>query len=170
MEASELLRQNAVKIGLIGEKIIVNHLSSLGYQIELAIDPFSYSDLKVLENGVKKKVQVKCLTPYYKMNEWSIKISASSKNIENMIAADRLFIISLPKPNTSKFKIVGHETDGTILEVYIDKLHHEINMDYDRMVFFIHRDKHKHTYDIVRILTQEELYIIEKFPTTNLSI
>jgi hypothetical protein len=172
MSTKEILNENKTLIGLVGEKLIANYLTSLGHKIEFSLDPFAYSDLKIVEGDKKKKVQVKCVTPYFVKNEWRIAISETAQNIQNMVDADHVYLISLWTDKAKDLGIVKRSYDSCIVELFMKKLNDKDNsiITNNQRSLVIHREKDAHAYNIVRKLTQEELYITDRYPTSTLAV
>lgn len=161
-ESSRAIRSNAVIIGQICEKIICNEFAELGVICKNNLDPYGWYDLeKVTPTGEKKYVQVKGSTPYFKYNTWKIHKEKTWESIKNILRCDEMFIISLAV-NTYSFN--PHPTDMTIVRVFVDKLSESNNIKED--AFVLHREYHKHMYEIVRPLTELEVSLIRKYPTS----
>jgi hypothetical protein len=166
MNAPKIKESNRSQLGLMGEKIVSHYLSSLGFQIELLTDPYSSIDIKATKDGIQKNVQVKCLTPYFVKNKWSVSLSKTGQNVENVFRCDLLYLISLPAGRANKK--FAHKTDGCLLEIDVKKLNVEDHID-ESGAFYINRDLHSHVYKIIRALTPEEKQLIKKYPTSTLS-
>lgn len=159
----EVHEKNAQIVGLIGEKIIANHLSSRAViQIKFSLDPYDPYDLLVGEHDT---IQVKCCTPFYREDYWSVHKTKTGNNIRNMLSADSIYLISLPCKNMKGFSY--HESDSSILLVNPKKLTQEENVVGDQ--FVLRRTEHRDKYDIVRKLTDEEVKIFSKYPTSYFS-
>jgi hypothetical protein len=93
------------EMGLTGEKIIINMLSSRGFKVESSIDKFDrYKD--ILVDG-KYTVEVKTQCPLVKFDSFTFNLS----QLRKCKSVDVLFFISVPHP---KFR---HYSDGWIYRV-----------------------------------------------------
>ena len=95
-------------LGLIGEKIVINKLSSLG---PVLINPNKYGYWDIEYSN--EKIQVKTLTAFVKFNCWAI--TDKGFNIKNLFQNDWLYIVSIPT-------IKPHPTDGKLLRIKTSKL------------------------------------------------
>lgn len=165
--ADEIRNKNIKIVGLICEKIISNELLKLGTQCFFSVDPYDKFDLMTIDQDKNKKsVQVKGSTPYFNKNAWMISSKHSGINISNMVSADEIYLISLPaskRPNS----IPSHISDSSIIRMHVDMLNEDDNLVDGS--FFLHRDNHKHMYEIVRSLSENEKALFKKYPTSNFS-
>lgn len=157
--------KNRVIVGQICEKIISNYFAENNIVTKHNIDPFGWFDLiKILPNEEERQIQVKGLTPYFKYNYWSVHKTKSSSNIKNIFKCNELYIISLPAPK-SRFDL--HPSDQCIIKVNTQLINEKDNIVND--VFILHRDNHRHMYEIIRPLTEQEVKVISEYPTSAFS-
>jgi len=163
--SKELLNANIKIVGLMCEKLISNEFSESNARSKMNLDDKGWYDIEKLEeNGDKKYVQVKGCTPFFKHNAWTVKKGKTSTRVENIFKADEIYIVSLPTTKRSGKLAYHHPTDSTIIRVFRDKISERDNvLDGD---FFLHREDHRHAYQIVRILTDLEVTLFSKYPTS----
>ena len=87
-------------LGTIGEKIIVNYLSKVGYTIEMSLDPYDRSK-DLLADGLH--VEVKTQVPFMQENAFTFKPNQMAK----CSSADKLFFIAAPAPK-HRYSYEGH--------------------------------------------------------------
>lgn len=79
------------ELGLMGEKIVMNYLSSLGRIVEQSIDKYDY-EKDLLCDG--KKVEVKTQVPFILQKALTIK----PNQIRKCRSVDELYFITVPAP------------------------------------------------------------------------
>jgi hypothetical protein len=94
------------EMGLAGEKIVTNMLSSLGLRVEQSINKYD-SEKDLLVDGYK--VEVKTETPYAFKNCFSFR----PNQLKKCTSVDVLYIVSVPHPNPK----YSHKSDGWVYRV-----------------------------------------------------
>lgn len=161
---SEELNKNVKMVASICKDIIhVEFCRSKKYSGVNTNNTDWYDILKLDDNGFEKYVQVMGLTPYYNRNAWNVPKNISESNVKNIFRADEIYIISLPTRKSNENS--AHPTECSIVKVYRDRIDEKNNVN-EEGAFFIHRDDHSHAYEIVRHLTNEEVELFGKYPTS----
>lgn len=95
MNTSEKMNE----LGLIGEKIVINYLSSIGCKIEQSIDKYDSTKDLIADN---KTVEVKTQVPFIMENALTF-LPSQLKKCKNV---DRLFFVTVPA-NSKEYKWSG---------------------------------------------------------------
>lgn len=122
-----------------------------------------YDIVKLEDSGFQKYVQVMGVTPYYNRNTWNVPKNISESNVKNIFKADEIYIISLPTRKSKEN--YAHSTECSIVKVFRDRIDEKNNIN-EEGAFFIHREDHRHAYEVVRALTEEEIELFGKYPTS----
>jgi hypothetical protein len=92
------------ELGLAGEKVVINYLSSLGQTISHSVDKFD-SEKDFMANGLK--IEVKTQNPYVLKNSFTIPKS----QLKKCLNVDFIYFVSVPH---HRYK---HSSDGWIYKV-----------------------------------------------------
>lgn len=99
MAMTDMEKRN--EMGLVGEKIVTNMLSSLGLKVEHSVNKYD-REKDMLVDGYK--VEVKTVTPYVKKNCFSFR----PNQLKKCTSVDVLYFVSVPHPK------YPHKSDGWI--------------------------------------------------------
>lgn len=140
------------KLGQVGEKIIRNTFSDLGYKITDSIDIFdSKKDFHAVKRGKKITVETKTEVPFVE----KCALSIEEKQRKKCWNVDKLVFVAVP-PNV-KFKYAGYIYEVDAKKAIIQKYRTRKGK---KMILFPFEQK---AVKVIRKLTRKELIELKKY-------